>query len=135
MYLFDTDVLTNILKKQPSPHLIRRLETISPEKQYISVITIAEIVYGAMKSRVPEYHLKNLEEVLLPEVAVLDFDMGAAYVAGRIRAGLEKKGVRLAWADIQIAAIAILHDLTLVTGNVRHFSRISKLKIENWLTE
>jgi len=69
----------------------------------------------------------------LPEVAVLNFDLRAAYLAGEIRAKLEKSGTRLAWADIQIAAIAMVNDFKLITGNVRHFSRISGLRLENWL--
>ncbi len=135
MYLFDTDVITNLLKKKPSPPLIRRLQNVSPDDQFISVITVAEIVYGAEKSLRPAYHLKNLEVILLPEVSVLEFDIKAAYIAGKIRAQLEKAGMRLAWADVQIAAIAIAHDMTLITGNIRHFSRIPNLGVENWLDQ
>ena len=65
MYLFDTDVLTNILKPRPAAQLLERLSHISPKDQFVSVITIAEIVYGAVKSNRPEYHLKNLEEMIL----------------------------------------------------------------------
>ncbi len=135
MYLFDTDVITNVLKKMPSPELIRRLENTRQEDQFISVVTVAEIVYGAEKSHRPEYHLKNLEEILLPTVSVLDFDIRAAYIAGNIRAYLEKAGMLIAWADIQIAAISMTHDMTLITGNLKHFSRIPGLKIENWLMD
>ena len=132
MYLFDTDVVANIYKKRPSLHLLRRLAGVAPEEQHISVVTVAEIVYGAQKSPRPDYHLKNLQ-ALLCQVAVLDFDLKAAYLAGKIRANLESAGARLAWADIQIAAIAQSNDLTLITGNVRHFSRIAGLRISDWL--
>ena len=135
MYLFDTDVITNLLKKMPSPTLIRRLENLRHDDQFITVVTVAEIIYGAAKSHRPEYHLKNLEEILLPTVSVLDFDIRAAYIAGNIRAHLEKTGMLIAWADIQIAAIAMTHDMTLITGNLKHFSRISGLKVENWLMD
>lgn len=135
MYLFDTDVLTNILKKKPSPFLIKRLGQISPNDQFISAITVAEIVYCAHKSHRPEYHLKNLEKQLLPLVSVLSFDIEAAYLAGKIRARLEKAGTRLAWADIQIAAITMVNNLTLISGNVGHFERIPHLRIENWLVK
>jgi tRNA(fMet)-specific endonuclease VapC len=135
MYLFDTDVITNILIKKPSPHLIRHLERTAPDEHFITVITVAEIVYGAQKSDRPDYHLRNLEEILLPEVIVLDFDIEAAYVAGKIRAELEKAGRRPAWADIQIAAVTMVHDLVLITGNIGHFARIPGIQIENWLTD
>ena len=59
MYLFDTDVITNVFKKKPSPHLLRRLQTISPDEQFTTVITVSEIVYGAQKSDNPDHHLKK----------------------------------------------------------------------------
>lgn len=133
MYLFDTDTITNVLKKIPSPFLLRHMARIHPGDQFISTITVSEVVYGARKSERPEYHLNNLKTLLLPEVAVLDFDLNAAYVAGQIRAQLEKAGTPLAWADIQIAAVAIANEKILVTGNSAHFKKIAGLDIENWL--
>ncbi len=132
MYLFDTDIVTNIHKKRPSPDLLHRLARVAPDEQHISVITVAEIVFGAQKSPRPEYHLQNLQ-ALLSQIAVLDFDLKAAYLAGKIRAALERSGTRLAWADIQIASIALSNDLMLITGDLRHFSRISSLRVANWL--
>ena len=133
MYLFDTDIITTILKPKPSRWLIERLSFIPEKDQYISTITISEIVYGAMKSHRQEYHLKNLEEILLPAVNIAGFDTKAGYICGRLRADLEKKGQPLPLADLEIAAIAIAGNFTLVTGNLKHFTRIDDLKIENWL--
>jgi hypothetical protein len=50
MYLFDTDIITNIFKKQPSPRLLRRLFELPQSRQHISTVTVSEIVYGAGKS-------------------------------------------------------------------------------------
>ncbi|RWX50385.1 tRNA(fMet)-specific endonuclease VapC [Candidatus Electrothrix marina] len=133
MFLFDTDVITNILKKRPSEFLLERLAALSRNRQYISTVTISEIVYGAVKSNRPEYHLNNLEQVLLPSVSVVGFNTKAACICGQLRAELEKKGQRLDLADLEIASIAISKDFTLVTGNIRHFGRIEGLKVENWL--
>ncbi|MEZ5538254.1 MAG: type II toxin-antitoxin system VapC family toxin [Thiolinea sp.] len=133
MYLFDTDVLTNIIKPRPSPRLLEKLKTLKQDQQYISTITISEIVYGAEKSDRPEYHLKNLETIFLPAVNIVSFDAKAAYVCGRIRAELEKKGMSLALADLEIASVAIANDFTLVTNNLRHFKRIDRLRCESWL--
>jgi len=132
MYLFDTDVISNIFKKRPSSRLLDHLAPLAPDDQHICVITVAEIVFGAQKSSRPAQHLKNLQ-ALIEQVAVIDFDLSAACLAGKIRAELEQSGTRLAWADIQIAAIAQANDLILITGNVRHFERIAGLRIENWL--
>lgn len=133
MFLFDTDVITNILKKSPSGILLKKLAGLPRTKQYISTITVSEIVYGAVKSNRPEYHLNNLEHLLLPSVNLVGFDTKAACVCGRLRAELEKKGQLLDLADLEIAGIAIAGDFTLVTGNIRRFGRIDELKVENWL--
>ncbi|MBU4262972.1 MAG: type II toxin-antitoxin system VapC family toxin [Proteobacteria bacterium] len=133
MYLFDTDIITNIFKKSPSPFLLDRLAETAKNAQHISTITISEIVYGAWKSGKPQHHLRNLEEVLLPAVNIVGFDSKAAYICGSLRARLEREGLPLGLADLEIAAIAIANDLTLISGNLRHFQRIHELKVENWL--
>jgi tRNA(fMet)-specific endonuclease VapC len=133
MYLFDTDIITNIFKNRPSPTLLSKLAKIPQRAQYISTITISEIVYGAMKSNHADRHLRNLEKILLPVVSIASFNAKAAYLCGQLRADLEKQGLPLDLADLEIAAIALANDFTLVTGNTRHFERITNLRIENWL--
>lgn len=133
MFLFDTDTITNILKPRPSQKLLAKLAKVSKDQQYISTITISKIVYGAEKSQRPEYHLNNLETILLPAVNIVGFDTKAAYVCGRIRAELERRGTPLDLADLEIASIAIANNLTLITNNVRHFIRVPLLQFENWL--
>ena len=133
MYLFDTDVVTNIFKRKPAPKLLKRLAAVEQRHQHIATTTVAEIVYGAWKSERPRYHLENLEKILLPAVNIVSLDGKAAYVCGALRARLEKAGMPLALADLEIAAIAIVNQLILVTGNVRHFTRIPELPVENWL--
>ncbi len=133
MYLFDTDTITNIVKPQPSPTLLQRLGKTTKTQQYISTITIAEIVYGAEKSSRPDFHLNNLETIFLPAVNIIGFDSKAAYVCGRIRAQLEKRGTPLDLADLEIASIAIANNLILVSNNLRHFKRVPLLQYENWL--
>ncbi|MGC8491953.1 MAG: type II toxin-antitoxin system VapC family toxin [Syntrophobacteraceae bacterium] len=132
-YLFDTDIITNVFKKQPSQGLIERLSKVPRDGQYISTVTIREIVYGAWKSNQPRYHIENLEKILLPAVSIVGFDSKAAYVCGSLRARLEREGIPLALADLEIASIALSRNLILVSGNTRHFSRIPELMLENWL--
>lgn len=133
MYLFDTDVITNVLKPSPSDSLVKKLQDIPKKSQYISSISVYEIVYGAYKSRRAEYHLQKFHTLLLPSIQLAGFDASAAYVCGALRAELESSGVPLSLADLQIASIALARDLTLITGNVKHFNRIMKLRVENWL--
>ena len=133
MYLFDIETIINVLKKLPSPKLIKNLRNVHPKEQFISTITISEIVYGAYKSSRPDFHIRNLESVLLPAVNLVGFDSKSAYICGKVRASLEKQGIPISWADLQIASIAIANEFTLITGNLRHFNRVPGLNVENWL--
>ena len=133
MFLFDTDIITNIVKPRPAQNLLEKLDKLSKNQQYISSITISEIVYGAEKSQRPDFHLNNLEKILLPAVNIIGFDTKAAYVCGRIRAELEKRGTPLDLADLEIASISIANNLILITNNVRHFKRVPLLQYESWL--
>lgn len=134
MFLFDTDIITNLSKKKPSLSLVRRLSTTPKSEQFISTITLGEIIYGAFKSDRPEFHLQNLTDTIIPSVQILAFDSQAAYYYGQIRADLERAGTPISHPDLQIAAIALTHNLVLVTGNTKHFERISNLQLENWIT-
>ena len=133
MYLFDTDILSQVLKRAPSPTLLIRLAAVPAEQQFTSAITVGEMVYGAYRSDRPDQFLRQLEERLWPNIRILPFNRAAAETYGRLRAQLEEAGAPLAEPDLRIAAIALTHDLTMVTGNVRHFSRVSGLRTENWL--
>jgi tRNA(fMet)-specific endonuclease VapC len=135
-YLFDTDVLSNLLRRNPMIGLVKRLASIDPDDQFTSSVTLGELVYGA--HRVPdrtELLLHRIDTVIPAEMAVLAFDEPAARRYGQLRAKLESAGTPIGDADMRIAAIALAHGLTLVTGNVRHFARVPGLTVENWLAE
>ena len=66
-------------------------------------------------------------------MTILPFDQPSAEAYGSLRAELEASGRPLAEPDLRIAAIATAYDLTLVTGNVRHFRRVPNLPVEDWL--
>lgn len=135
MYLFDTDVASNPLKPRPSSVLLARLQRVSPADQFICAVTVGELFYGAQRSNRPQYHLERISNEVLQELRVLPFDQTAAVKYGEIRAQLELAGTPLAISDLQIASIALAHNLTVVTGNIRHFARIPGLRVENWLVE
>lgn len=134
MYLLDTDILSNLLRRAPSTTLITRLASVPPEQQFTSSITLGELVYGAhrLKERTGVL-LQRLDESLLPNLPVLPFDAAAARRYGEIRADLERRGTPIGDADMRIASIALDRDLTVVTANVRHFERVPDLAVENWL--
>lgn len=133
MFIFDTDVISNVLKKNPSPSLLRRVAGLAPEEQFTTSITIGELVFGAFRSQRPQYFLDKLKELVIPNIQILSFDEASAYIYGKLRAELEAQGQTIAEPDLRIASIALNHDLILVTGNTKHFSRIPDLKIEDWI--
>ena len=133
MYLFDTDSISNLLKKKPSEKFVENISGIDKSEQFISTITLGELVYGAFKSEKSQFYLDYLNNVLLPSVNVLGFDISAAFIYGKIRAVLSADGIIISNSDMQIASIAIANNMVLVTGNIRHFIHIKDLQIENWL--
>lgn len=133
MYLFDTDTLGNLLKKNPSSSLLSHLSPLKRKDQFTTTITVAEMVYGAYKSSRPKYFLEKLNSLLLPKLTVLPFDESAAREYGKLRASLEKRGIPMSEPDMRIASICLIHNLILVTGNTKHFFRVPKLQVENWL--
>jgi tRNA(fMet)-specific endonuclease VapC len=136
MYLFDTDILSNLLRRMPSTTLIAKLASVPPEQQFTSSITLGELVYGAHKLGTRGTALlERLETTLLPNLPVLPFDAAAARRYGEVRADLERRGLPIGEADLRIAAIALVRDFTVVTGNLRHFQRVPGLRVENWLEE
>lgn len=134
-YLFDTDAISEVLRRRPAPAYVEWLQAVPREEQFTSAVVIGELFAGAFRSRRRELHLRNIEERVLPAVTVLPHDVATARVFGRVRAHLEETGTILPDADIQIAAAALHHGLELVTGNVRHFRRIPGLVINPILHE
>jgi predicted nucleic acid-binding protein len=132
VYCFDTDVVSATMRRDPPLHLVRRLAVVPVAEQFTTSITLGELIYGAARKGSDEL-VDRVREVVLSGLPVLAFDRAAAEVYGRIRARLEREGRRLAEPDLRIAAIALARDLTLVTGNVRHFRRVPELRVENWL--
>lgn len=132
MYCFDTDVLSAVLRRDPPLKLVRRLARVPPEEQFTTAITLGELLYGAAKRGSPSL-AHRVRELITGVLAVLAFDERAAEVYGPLRARLEAEGRRLDEPDLRIASIALSRGLTLVSGNVRHFGRVSELSLENWL--
>lgn len=134
MYLLDTDILSNLMKRTPSSTLVAKVASVSAEQQFTSSITLGELVYGTHRMRERTASLmEKIEATLLPNLPVLAFDAAAAQRYGKVRAELERLGTPIGDADTRIAAIALSNDLKVVTGNERHFQRVPELGIENWL--
>jgi len=133
MYLFDTDTLSNVVKRKPSGRLLEKLEETPIAFQHTSAINVGEIYYGANRSSKKKQILKAFEEMVFPNVNILPFDRQSGQVFGILKAELEKRGIGCSEPDLRIAAVAIQHRLILITGNTRHFKDIPGLRLENWI--
>lgn len=112
--------------------LKQRLEFYRQEVAVCSVVK-AELFYGSMKSANPEKNL-SLQSEFLAQFISFPFDDIATDLFGTIRSQLESKGTPIGSYDLQIVAIALAHHLTLVTHNIREFSRVEGLHWEDWET-
>jgi predicted nucleic acid-binding protein len=122
MYLFDTDILSQVAKKRRPEALMSRLARTPLASQYTSAVNAAEIYYGIFRAEGRASLLQFFEEQVFPRLTVLPFDRESALIYGRLKSGLERSGRPRFEPDLQIAAIAIRHRLTVVTGNARHFA-------------
>ncbi len=133
MYIFDTDCLSNILKKDPSPLLLEKLSSLPKDLQFTTSINVSEIYFGAYRSKNQKEILAAYEDMVFPNVNILPFDTESGKIYGRLKALLEKKGLPKSEPHLRIAAIAIQHKMVLVIGNKRHFVGIPGLNIEDWI--
>jgi len=130
--ILDTDVLSAIISPRCPDRLVRELaEAEGPV--YTTAVNWGEIAYGLARHPRGDRLRAHYERLVLPALEMLPFDGDCAEAYGRLRAELEKKGERLGEADLMIAAIALHHGFTLVSGNTRHLSRVPGLKLANWL--
>ena len=135
MYLLDTDILSNLMRRAPSVPLLARIAAVQPNRQFTSSVTLGELIYGAHRVAGDSTRLLDeIERKLLPNLPVLPFDASAARSYGEVRALLEGRGTPIGDADSRIAGIALARGLTVVTANVRHFARVPGLSVENWLS-
>lgn len=130
-YLLDTNICIYLIKKHP-PEVLARFQQIQLKQLHISTVTLFELYYGIEKNNSQQRNLAALENVIAP-LTIVDFTIEAAKKAAVIRSALQKQGTPIGVYDIQIAAIALSLNMTLLTNNLREFERVKGLKLENWV--
>jgi len=130
-FMLDSDICIYLIKKRPE-NVIKRIGESLSDGIVISSITLAELEFGVANSAYPEKNSNALIQ-MLSSINILPFDSRAAAAYGPLRAELQQSGLPIGALDMLIAAHAKSLNLTLVTNNVREFSRINGLKIENWV--
>ena len=129
MKILDTDVCIEILRGNEK--VIERRREVDDDIA-TTWITASELTYGAEKSSASDRNLTLVTE-FLGTLPILGLDLTSALELGRCKARLERAGMRIADADLLIAAITLANGASLVTGNRRHYERIENLRIEDWI--
>jgi predicted nucleic acid-binding protein len=132
VYLLDTNIVSEVLRRQPDPKVIARLRQVEPAAVHSSVITLFELRFGSMLRDDGVEFWQKIEERILPLLRWIDVDRSIASKGGDIAARLQKLGKPIGVSDCLIAATALVHGLVLVSRNVRHFEKVSDLLRETW---
>lgn len=130
-YVLDTNILSDLIKN-PTGSAARKIAAPDIEPFCCTSLIIAcELRYGAYKKGSPR--LTARVDQLLHTLPVLSLEENVPYHYGEIRTALEQAGLPIGGNDLLIAAHARSLQLTLVTANLRDFSRVPGLVVENWL--
>lgn len=131
MWLLDSNTISYFFRGEPQ--VVARMRAARPADLGVPATVAYELRYGLL--RLPriaaEPRLAALARLLAP-LQVMAFDAECAGHAARIRTGLEAAGMPIGPHDTLIAATALRYQATLVTRNVREFSRVPGLLWENW---
>lgn len=128
--MLDTNIVSHIIRYPELPPALRLTE-FEPGEVIISSVVLAELLFGVTKAN--STRLRNQVEFVLELVVVTPFDAVASHAYATVRTNLERLGLPIGPLDTLIAAHAIALELSLATANVREFSRVSNLRVENWL--
>ncbi|MGP1384211.1 MAG: type II toxin-antitoxin system tRNA(fMet)-specific endonuclease VapC [Thainema sp.] len=129
-YLLDTNICIYLIKQKPLK-VLAHFQSLVPSDVGVFSITVAELEYGVCKSQQQEKNRNALMQFLIP-LEIVEFDQSAATIYGFIRSDLESRGLVIGSMDMLIAAHALSLGVTLVSNNIREFSRIANLTLENW---
>ena len=129
--LLDTNTCIYFLNRA-SEKVVQQFKELSPSQIKLTSITVAELYYGAEKSK---FKAKNREKVkrFVSTFEIVSFDEKACTAYAKIRHSLERSGTPVGPMDILIASIGLAHNLTVVTNNIKEFKRVKGLKLQNWV--
>jgi tRNA(fMet)-specific endonuclease VapC len=133
MYLLDTNVCIKLLNGDAIA-VTKKLAQQEPEDICLCTVVQFELYYGAYRGSKTTQNLSKLAR-FFDQFLILPFDESAAKIAGQVRSQLNKLGTPIGVYDLQIAAIALANNLTLVTHNTREFGRVDGLNYEDWEIE
>ena len=127
-YLLDATTLVEVLRASPSAGLVRRLTSVPSQERFTSVVTVSQLLVAARR----QDDARLMQDVvrLVASIRVLPYDLAAAQVFAKLRAG---EGQRGETDDVMMVAVALSRDLSLVTRRREAFAGFSRLRVESWL--
>ena len=131
-YLLDTNVISELFKKRPAPRVLERVSSTRAEALATSVICVTELRHGAARHPKGEALWRRISTEVLSRIQILPLGWDEAVRAGDLLADLQERGKPIGLEDLLIGATALEHGMTVVTRNLRHFSRIEGLSAESW---
>ncbi len=129
-YLLDTNILSDLVRN-PQGIIAKKIGLVGESAVCTSIIVASELRFGAYKRK--STTLTNQLDIILSAINIQTFEEPADRYYGEIRETLEAKGKIIVPNDLLIAAHCLALDCIMVTANVKEFSRVSELKVENWL--
>jgi len=131
-YLLDTNVLSEVIRKEPNRGLLQRLREVPARDVVTSTVCVAELRHGAARVAHGARLWERIAREVLSRVEILPLGEAEAIRAGDLLATLEAQGEPIGVEDVWIGATALEHRLTVVTRNLKHFRRIPGLASESW---
>lgn len=128
MYLLDTNIIAFYFRG--NNNVINKITNVGFENCFVSEITIAELKYGALKSKNLERHNILIENFIKDINVIAITNILDCFASEKVR--LEKAGHRIDDFDLLIGSTAIVNDLILVTNNTKHLQRMLTKNIEDW---
>ena len=132
MYLMDTNILSELVKKTPNKNLVAKIKDVPSASLYTASVCVMELRYGALRRGNYEDLWLNIQQRIISKIRILDFSYHEAMKAAEVLYELHLLGQPIGIEDILIGSIALSHGLVVVTANTKHFSRIPNLHVENW---
>ena len=130
MILLDTNICIYIINQKP-PTVLERFKSFNAGEIGVSSIVAAELAFRVEKTN--SSRNKQALNLFLAPMTIVPFDGACIWSYASLRSHLEKQGQPIGSLDTMIAAQALALDLPLVTNNLKEFSRVPKLKLENWV--
>jgi tRNA(fMet)-specific endonuclease VapC len=131
VWYLDTNVCIDFLRGEHTA-LLEHFQQMLAQQIKVPAVVKMELLYGAERSKNPAREQRIVNAFLAP-YEIIPFDDTCTAVCASIRHQLEAAGQHIGPWDNLIAATALAHQATLVTNNVKEFSRIPGLQIENWV--